>query len=371
MAGTKRIGFDIPLAAATLALVIIGIVMVFSASGVEASEAYDQSYHYFLQQILGGVAGLVAVVFLVSIKKPFFEMPVFIYGLMGLTLALLVLCLAMPAVAKVNRWVVLPGFRFQPSELAKISLVLFFAHVCHVRKDRLNDPRAMAVPLAILFVTVFLVLIEPDFGTAAFLAALASLMLILGGFKFKYIVALALLGAAVFGFFLVKADYRLDRIEDLISGHKDPLRLSYQVTQSQLAIGSGGLLGASLGQSTQKLYLPQAHTDFIFAILGEETGLVGTFITLSLFFVMMWRGLRISMTAPNPTSRMIAAGLTFSLVAQALWNMTIVLGIGPTKGVPLPFISYGRSSLLCSLFAVGILLHISQKRTSAGTQVRI
>ncbi len=371
MAGSKRITFDIPLATATLALVVIGIVMVFSASGVEASEAYDQAFHYFIQQILGVVVGVAAVVFLVSVKKSFFEKPVFIYGLMGLTLALLLLCLAMPAVANVNRWIVLPGFRFQPSELAKISLVLFLAHVCHARKDRLSEWRALVFPFGVFFATVFLVLIEPDYGTAAFLAALALLMLFLGGVKARFFLALGVLCVAVFSLFLFSAEYRLDRIEDLISGHKDPLRLSYQVTQSQLAIGSGGLLGASLGQSTQKLYLPQAHTDFIFAILGEETGLVGTFVTLSLFFILMWRGLRISMTAPDPTSRMIAAGLTLSLVAQALWNMTIVLGIGPTKGVPLPFISYGRSSLLCSLVAVGILLHISQKRTSAGTQVRI
>ncbi len=369
MAGIRRITFDIPLAAATLALVGIGIVMVFSASGVEASETYNQSFHYFVQQILGVVAGLAVIIFFISVKRTFFASPIFIYGLMGLTLALLLLCLAMPPVAKVHRWVILPGIRFQPSELAKISLVLFLAHVCHGHKDRLHDWRGVALPFAALFAVVFLVLIEPDYGTAAFLAALAFVMLVLGGTKGKFILALILLGFAVFALFLFKADYRLDRVEDLISGHKDPRNLSYQVIQSQLAIGSGGLLGASFGQSTQKLYLPQAHTDFIFAILGEETGLVGTFITLSLFFILMWRGLRISMTAPNPTLRMIAAGLTFSLVAQALWNMTIVLGIGPTKGVPLPFISYGRSSLLCSLTAVGILLHISQKRISAGTEV--
>ncbi len=371
MSGYRRILFDIPLGAVTLVLVIVGIILVFSASGVEANERFQQPFHYLLQQIMGAAAGLVLIIFLVSVKKTFILNSVFVYGLLAVTEGLLLLCLFMPSVANVNRWVIFPGIRFQPSELAKISLVLFFAYYCQSRKDRLHEGRNLALPFAVIFITVFLVLIEPDFGTAAFLTALSGLMLFLGGVKRRYFLGLGAVLAIIFAFFLFKANYRISRIEDLISGHNDPMNKSYQVIQSRLAVGSGGFLGVSLGQSTQKLYLPQAYTDFIFAILGEETGLVGTLITLSFFFVLMWRGIRISEMAPDPTLRLVAAGLTFSLVAQALWNMTIVLGLGPTKGVPLPFISYGRSSLLCSLAAIGMLLHISQKKGVIGTKARI
>ena len=368
----RRLGFDIPLLAATLALVVLGVFFVFSSSGFMASEKYNQSFHFMVQQVLGAVAGLVLVGFLVAVKKPFFLRPGFVYGLLGLTLVLLALCLAMPSVARTNRWIVLAGLRFQPSELAKISLILFLSAYAEAKKDTINELKTLAVPVAVLVAVVVLVLLEPDFGTAVLLAGLAAMILFIAGLKVRYLAAAALLASALFGFYLVQADYRVKRLQGFFGAEKDVLGSGYQVEQSKLALGSGGLVGSGLGQSTQKLnFLPFAHTDFIFAILGEETGLVGTLFTLGLYLFFLWRGVKIALEAPGPAYKMIAAGITLAIVAQALMNMSIVLGLGPAKGTPLPLLSYGRSSLLCTLAAVGLLLHISQKRADTWGTAKI
>ncbi|HPW17407.1 MAG TPA: FtsW/RodA/SpoVE family cell cycle protein [Candidatus Aminicenantes bacterium] len=372
MIGRKRPAFDMPLLIATLLLVGLGVFFVFSASSFMAIEKYGRAFHFMVPQVLGAAAGLALLALLVSVKKPFFLRPGFAAGLLGLTIALLALCLAMPPVARTNRWIVLPGLRFQPSELAKISLVLFLASFIEGRRDRLNELRTLAVPGAVLIVTVVLVLLEPDFGTAVLLAALAAMVLFIGGVKLRYLAAAGAVAAVLFGVYLFRADYRVERLQGFISGQKDVLGSGYQVQQSRLALGSGGLVGAGPGQSYQKLnFLPFAHTDFIFAIVGEEFGLLGTFVVLGLYLLVLWRGLKISMAAPSPACRMVAAGITLAIVAQALMNMSIVLGLGPAKGAPLPLVSYGRSSLVCTLAAIGVLLHISQKKGDAGGTVRI
>ncbi len=372
MSVRRRLSFDGYLLAATLVLVVLGVFFVFSASSFMAREKYNQSFHFMIQQILGAAAGLALIVFLLSVKKSFFLQPGFVYGLLGLTLLLLALCLAMPDVARTNRWIVLPGLRFQPSELAKISLILFLATYAEAKKDTLNELKTLAVPVAVLAATIVLVLLEPDFGTAVLLTALAAMILFIGGVRLRYLGAAGLVALALFGFYLVKADYRVQRIQGFLSADKDVLGSGYQVQQSKLALGSGGLVGSGLGQSTQKLnFLPFAHTDFIFAILGEEIGLLGTLLTLLLYLFFLWRGVKIALEAPSPAYKMIAAGITLAIVAQALMNMSIVLGLGPAKGTPLPLLSYGRSSLMCTLAAVGLLLHISQKRGDTWGTVKI
>jgi len=368
----RRFRFDGLLLAATIALLVIGIFFVLEASSFLAREKYNQSFHFMVQQVLGALAGLALVALLVSVKKPFFLRPAFVYGLLAATIFLLALCLVMPSVARTNRWLVLLGMRFQPSELAKISLILFLATYAEARKDTINEMRTLAVPLAVLTVTVVLILVEPDFGTAVLVAGLSAMILFLGGVKLRYIAAAGLLATALFGFYLIQADYRVKRIQGFFAAEKDVLGSGYQVDQSKLALGSGGIIGQGIGQSTQRLnFLPFPHTDFIFAILGEETGLVGTLLVLGLYLLVLWRGVRIALAAPSPTYKMIAAGLTLAIVAQALMNMSIVLGMGPAKGTPLPLLSYGRSSLICTLAAVGLLLHISQKRGDTWGTVRI
>ena len=239
MSVRRRFDFDVQLLAVTLVLVGLGIFFVFSASSFMASQKYGQSLHFMIQQILGALAGFAVVAFLVSVKKDFFLEPRFVYGLLGLTGLLLALCLVMPSVANTNRWIVLPGFRFQPSELAKISLILFLATFIESRKDRINEKKTLAVIAAVIAAVVGLVLLEPDFGTAVLLAGLAATVLFLGGVKLRYLAAAGLVGGILFGVYLVQADYRVDRIQGFLSSEKDALGSGYQVITVQARPGFG------------------------------------------------------------------------------------------------------------------------------------
>ncbi len=362
-------GFDKTLFAVTVILVLAGIVMVFSASGVMAQDRHGDKLYFLVQQVAGAALGFALLAAIVRTRRAVFLSPWAVYGLLGVSAALLALCFAMPAVANANRWVILFGFRFQPSELAKISLVLFLAFYAESKRDRLNEPRTLAVPLGVLLLFVLLILKEPNLSGALLVAAISGVMLFAAGVRLRWFAALLLCLGVVFGVSLIRRDYQMGRVTSFFSAEKDPLKEGFQVNQSKMAVGSGGILGVSLGNSRQKLYfLPFAHTDFIYAILGEEFGLVGTFSVLALFGLFLWRGLVVAFRAQNPAHRCVAAGLTIAVVGQALLNISVVLGIGPVTGVPLPFLSYGRSSLICSLAAAGILLNISRRRSEAGVR---
>lgn len=359
----RRFSFDKSLFLITLLLLVIGIVMVFSSSAILAGVKYRQPLYYLAQHLIGAVAGIILAAVILAVRKPFFRAPAAAYGLLLLSAFLLMLCFIMPSIAKTNRWIQLFGIRFQPSELAKISLILFFAYYCEAKKDKLNEWKTVLFPLGVLFFFFILILKEPNFSTAFFIAGLSAMVLFMGGVKLRYFAWLGGIFAVLFALYLFQANYRMDRIQSFVRPDKDPLGTSFQVNQSKLAVGSGGLLGVSLGQSTQKLFfLPYAHTDFIFAILGEETGLIGATFTLFLFFAFLWRGLTIAFRTPDPSDKLIAAGITLATTAQALLNISVVLGLGPATGIPLPFISYGRSALVCNLAAVGILLNISRRK---------
>jgi len=361
-------GFDKALLAVTLVLVTLGLVMVFSASGVSSGLKYDQPFYYLLQQAMGGALGLVLIGALLSIRTPFYQQPVFILGLLAVSFGLLVLCFLMPSVVHTNRWVLLGGIRFQPSELAKISLILFLAWYLDRTKERIREAGTLVVPLVIVVLFVLLILKEPDFGTALLIFGLCLIVLFLGGVRLKHFLYLGLAAVPFFAYFVLSASYRLERVLAFLQPGKSAQDLNFQVTQSKLALGAGGVIGSSLGEGVQKLFLPCPHTDFIFAILGEELGFVGTVATLAFFVVLVWRGAVISLKAPNVFSQLAAAGLTLLLGIQALLNITVVLGLGPAKGVPLPFLSFGRSSLVCNLIIVGLLLHISQRRETQRSQ---
>lgn len=356
-------GFDKPLFFTTLALISIGLVMVFSSSGVLASEKYQQSFHFLIHQLIGVAVGLVMIFLIISLRKPVYQNPLFIHGLLFLSLLLLAFCLFMPAVGNTNRWIHFHGLRFQPSELAKISLILFLGFYLERKKDRLDDFRTLLFPLSIIFLFILLIIKEPDYGTAFILLIICSVVLFLGGVKLKHFLILGVVSSVLFTFYLLQADYRMNRIFAFLSPTSDPRGTGFQIIQSKLAVGSGGLLGVSIGESIQKLYfLPCAHTDYIYAIVGEEFGLVGTLAILILFVIFFWRGIAISLRASTLFSQVTAAGLTMAIFFQALLNMSVVLGLGPPTGVPLPLISYGRSSLISTLFSIGVLLHISQRK---------
>ncbi len=356
-------GFDKTLFFSILILMGLGLIMVYSSSAILASEQYQNTFHFFINQSIVAGIGLVLIFLMLPIRKQFYNNAYFVYGLLFLSLILLVLCLLMPALAKTNRWVQFFGLRFQPSELAKISLILFFAHYFDRKKERMNDFRTLLFPLIILILFILLIIKEPDYGTALLIFLICLIMLFIGGMNLKYFMFLGIPTLGLFAFYLFQASYRLDRILAFLSPTKDPQGTGFQIIQSKLAIGAGGLFGVSFGGSTQKLFfLPCSHTDYIYAIVGEELGLIGTVTILFLFLVFLWRGLVISKRAPNFFSQICAAGLTLAIFAQALLNISIVLGLGPPTGIPLPLISYGRSSLLCTLFGIGILLNISQRK---------
>ncbi len=222
--------------------------------------------------------------------------------------------------------------------------------------------------LATIGLFAILILREPDFGTAVLILFISFLLLFIGGIKFRYLVGAVALALAFFLLYflqLPREDYRWQRWEAFLSPEEHRDRAAFQIMQSKLAVGSGGLLGVGLGESTRKLYfLPCAHTDFIYAIIGEEFGLLGALSVLTLYLLFFWRGWHIARNATNPSHRLVACGLTLMICCQALLNISIVLALGPTKGVPLPLISYGRSALVCQLAAVGLLLNISQRKAS-------
>jgi cell division protein FtsW len=356
-------GFDKTLFFTVLILMALGLIMVYSSSAILSNENYQNSFHFFINQGIVAGIGLILIFLMLPIRKPFYQNAYIVYGLLLLSLLLLVLCLLMPALAKTNRWVQFFGLRFQPSELAKLSLILFFAYYLDRKKESMNDFQTLLFPLITLFLFILLIIREPDYGTALLIFLICAIMLFIAGVKLKYFLFLGSLSLGDFAFYLFQASYRMERILAFLSPTKDPQGTGFQIIQSKLAVGAGGLFGVSFGGSTQKLFfLPCSHTDYIYAIVGEELGLLGTLAILLLFLVFLWRGLVISKRAPNFFSQILAAGLTLAIFSQALLNISIVLGLGPPTGIPLPFISYGRSSLICTLFGVGILLNISQRK---------
>jgi len=362
----RRFGFDKVLFFIFLILIMAGVLLVFDASGALATKKYLSPFHFLFNQFGGAVASLVLLLAFISLRTPLYENKFFVGGLLGLTYLLLVLCFAMPETAGTHRWLNVAGVRFQPSELAKLSVILFLAGYIQRFRDRLGELKVFLPAAAVLFSAVLLILLEPDFGTAALLFLLGALVLYLGGARMIHFAVLGAAAIPTFFIFLVIADYRIIRVIEFFTHNKDLAKASFQVTQSKIAVAAGGLIGVSLGEGTQKLFfLPCPHTDFIFAVIAEEMGLLGALAVLALFAIAVWRGLAISMKASTLASQLIAAGFTFLLGLQALINVTVVLGLSPAKGVPLPLISFGRSSLVCSVLAVAVLLHISKRKAEA------
>lgn len=359
----RRGAFDKTMLYTSLILMALGLVMIMSASGVYAEQTYHKKLYFFVQQLIGAAVVAVLIAFLLSIRRPFYKSPAVVFGLLGLTFGLLLLALIMPPVAKTNRWIILAGIRFQPSELAKISLVLFLAWYLDHKREKIREFSVLLIPMGVILLFTFLIIREPDFGTAVLILVLCLIILFLGGLRLKHIALTGLVLVPPLVIYLFSAQYRVNRILAFFSPDASVENLNFQVAQSKLAVGAGGVFGVSFGESVQKMFfLPCSHTDFIFAIIGEEFGLFGTLLLITLFAILVWRGILISMRAPDFFSQIAAAGLTLFLGFQALLNITVVLGLAPAKGVPLPLVSFGRSSLFCVLLAIGLLLHISQRR---------
>ena len=358
----RKLESDKILFGAVVVLVLFGALMVYSASAVMAAERYGSSYYFVLRQIIWAAAGLVLMVALMNFDYRRFHSPAVVFSGIGLELVLLLGALLSGKSHNVHRWLHLGWFSFEPSEFSKLALVLFLAYFLSVRRDEVNDIPHTLLPITMITgLTVAMILKQPDLGTSLAILFVAAAMLFVAGLRLGYF-GLAL-GAAIPAFYFVvyRVPYQWKRIEAYLDPSKDPLGMGFQALQAKIAVATGGLSGVGLMEGKEKLfYLPEPHNDFIFAVIGEELGFLGALAVLTLFAALLWRGLRAASRCQDPFGRLLAVGLTTMLVGQALVNMSVVLSLLPTKGIPLPLVSYGGSSLLMDLVAVGLMLNISQ-----------
>lgn len=346
----------------TVGLVSFGLVMLYSASAVVAHDAHRSSHFFLVKQAMWAAVGLLLMLALTRFDYRKLKHPVAIYGLLAITVALLVGVLFTPPLKNAHRWIRFGLLSFQPSELAKLTLVLGLAYQLEKRRDRLAEFVSGWLPsLVVTGLLAFLVLIEPDYSTAMCLGFIGMCLFFVAGVPVRQLVGLAVVSGPILLWLVLSEDYRRERLLTFLDPFSDPLGKGFQIIQSFLAFGSGGTFGAGFMRSQQKLfYLPEPHSDFIFSVIGEELGLVGALAVVAAFCVLLWRGLVIAGRASDRFGALIAVGLTMLLVGQALINMGVTLGILPTTGLPLPFISSGGSSLVISMSAVGLLLSVSQ-----------
>ena len=354
--------YDPWLVIVVILLVLAGLFMVGSSTSYLAMHDWKDASALYWRQGIHAVIGMLAMLVAIRFRYRLLAERPLLIGLFLGCLLLLVAVLFMPAIGGAHRWIIIGLFRFQPSELAKLFVVLFVAFKLAHQGDRLDEPRQVLIPcLVVVGSAAVLVLAEPDLGSAAVLALPAGAMLFGAGLRWKYIFSLASLCALGVGIGILVEPFRFQRIVDFVYyalGLREP---SYQLKQSLIAIGRGGLTGVGPGQGVQKLFfLPAAHTDFIFSIVGEETGLVGTGLLLLAFLVIFWRGMRTCERIRDPFGSNLALGLTVLIVGQGLLHIAVCVGMLPTTGLTLPFISYGGSSLVASMIAMGLLINVSQ-----------
>ena len=354
----------------TLALCLLGAVMIFSASAVTAKEQYGHSYYFVLRQAVWLLAGLVGMFALMRLDYHTLRQPAVVYSAICAVLVLLVLALLMSKSHATHRWIRFGPVGIQPSELAKLGAILYLAWFLDLRRGaatsldfRKDDLVQTILPaVAPVLLCVGLIVMQPDLGTSVDIVLIMAAILFVAGLPWKWLGAGAVVATPVLFVLIAFVSYRLVRVLSFLHPDKDTQGAGFQLMQSLIAVGSGGFTGVGLMESKQKLfYLPEAHTDFIYAVICEELGFIGAAIILVLFAVFAWRGLRAAFNAPDGFGRMLALGITAMVVFQSLINFAVVLGMMPTKGIPLPFVSYGGSSLLVMLLATGVLLNISQQ----------
>jgi cell division protein FtsW len=351
----------------TLLLMVIGLVMIYSASAVLAGRQYGDSLFFFKRQMLWAVVGLIAMGIVSRVPYEVWNRTAL--PLVLVTAILLGLVLIPGIGIELNgsrRWFRLGPLTLQPSEAARLCAVIYLARYLMKKRNRLDDFfRDFLPPMIVIGVLLALIMGESDLGTAAVLGLVAGLMLFIGGARWRHLWVMGLLAAPVLYAMIMKIGYRRQRLMAFLDPWRDPTDTGFQMIQSFLALGGGGPVGMGLGEGRQKLFfLPYPHTDFIFAVIGEELGLLGTLSVLVLFGMLAWRGLSISLRAPDPFGRHLAFGLTMMIIVQAMVNMAVVTGLLPTKGLTLPFLSYGGSSLVANLAAVGILWNISRNASA-------
>src|SRR5271157_741817 len=367
----KRVSVDRWLFTVTMLLVFVGLVMVFSASAVMARERFGSPYVFLLKQLVWAAAGLVAMVVAMRVDYRRYRNPAVVFSVLGVTTLLLISVFFLDRSHNTHRWFRVGGFSFQPSELAKPVLILFLAYFLESRAKMtsgsktsfMDDWRNTLLPAAApVLVLLGLIVLQPDLGTAIACAGIAACILYVAGMRMRYF-AYAFAASLVPLYFLIfHVAYRRARILAFLNPYADPQGKGFHIIQSLIAVSTGGITGVGLMEGKQKLfYLPEPHTDFIFAVTAEELGLVGSLFVVTLFAIFLWRGMRASWRTEDIFGRYLAVGITSMVVLQAFINISVVLGMMPTKGIPLPLVSYGGSSLFVTLACVGVLLNITKQ----------
>jgi len=360
----KRVGVDKWMFFTTLLLIVVGLAMVFSASAVVAQERYHSPYAFAGKQALWALAGVLAMLALMHVDYRFYNSPKFVYPALCVSTLLLVLVFFFPGSHNTHRWIRFGGFfTFQPSEIAKLVLILFLAWFLHTRLDAMRDWKHTLVRAAIVPVVFILLIVrQPDLGTALVLAGVTAMMLVLAGMEWKYLLGAACAALPALAALLFMVAWRRQRMLVFLHPESDPQGAGFHINQSLIAVGTGGLTGRGYMEGVQKLFfLPEAHTDFIFANIAEELGFIGSIAIVLLFVIFGIRGLRAAFRCQDPFARLAAFGITTAILLQAFFNISVVLSLVPTKGIPLPLISSGGTSLFCTLASIGVLLNITKK----------
>ena len=360
----KRVGVDKWIFFTTLLLVVVGLAMVFSASAIVAQDRYHTPYAFVGKQAGWALGGVLFMVFLMSVDYSRYNSPRFIFSALAVTTLLLVMVFFFRDSHNTHRWIRFGGlFTFQPSEIAKPVLILFLAWFLSTRLDAIRDWKHTLLRAAIMPVVFILLIVkQPDLGTALVLAGVTAMMLILAGMEWKYLALGIAAAAPPLAVLLFWVSWRRQRMLVFLHPDSDPQGAGFHINQSLIAVGTGGLTGRGFMEGMQKLfYLPEASTDFIFANVAEELGFIGAMLIVALFLVLGYRGLRTAYRSQDPFARLTAFGITTAILLQAFFNISVVLSLLPTKGIPLPFISSGGTSLFFTLASIGILLNISKK----------
>jgi len=363
----KKLAFDRVLFGVIALAVAFGLVMVYSASAPLARSLSGPGGSasgfnpFVVKQSLAALLGLVGMAIAMHVDYRVLRRPVVIYALLGGAVVLLAAVLFGPEISATHRWFRLGPVSVQPAEWAKLALIPYVAYQIDRKPERIDHPTLLVPVLVATACVVGLILLQPDFGTSVLLLATVGLMVFLAGLPWRYLAGAAAVGIPLLLVLVLAEPYRRRRLFAFLDPDADPFGAGFQPRQSLIAVGSGGLFGLGPGGSVQKLhYLPHPHSDYIFAIVCEELGMIGAVALLVLFGLLLWRGVRAGLSAPDRFGRYLAWGITGLLVIQALVHVSVSLALAPSKGIPLPFISYGGSSLVVSMIACGMLLNVSQ-----------
>jgi cell division protein FtsW len=358
----KRVRVDRWLFTVTLLLVFVGLVMVFSASAVMARERFGSPYAFVLKQLIFAVAGIIAMVIAMQVDYRRYKNPAIVFSFLGITTLFLISVFFLDRSHNTHRWFRLGVLSFQPAELAKPVLILFLAYFLCDRLKAMDDWRNTLLPAAApVLMLLGLIVLQPDLGTGIACAGIAASILYVAGMRLRYFGYAFGASLLPLYFLIFHVSFRRDRILAFMNPYAERQKAGFHLIQSLIAVATGGITGTGLMEGKQKLfYLPEPHTDFIFAVTAEELGLVGALLVVTLFAIFLWRGMRTSWGTEDLFGRYLAVGITCMIALQAFINMSVVLGMMPTKGIPLPLVSYGGSSLFVTLACVGVLLNITK-----------